>query len=104
MRRDTRSAYRARQKAVERGVDEAVSAIKAVEDAKRAALKEAAREREATRQRFTRDDLLGAVVVRTRYGWMEVIRINQKTVTVEGVFGPQTVPFDRVLEFKGGAR
>lgn len=59
---------------------------------------------ERDRARFTRDDLLDAVVVRTRFGWMEVVRLNQKSVTVEGVFGPQTVPFDRVLEFKRGAR
>lgn len=99
MKRDTRSAYRARAAQTERSIDEAraeIIAAKEAEDAKNAA---------AYAQRtkpipFTREQLESARAVRTMYGWHRVIRVNTLTVTVNGDFGDYRVPEKNILEVR----
>lgn len=101
MRRDTRAAYRARAAATERMVDEATAAVRAEALERFRAAKEAAREREATRIRYTAADLKDAVLVRTDIGWWRVIRVNGKSVTVETPYSwTERIPVDRVLEYR----
>ena len=55
--------------------------------------------REAARVRLTREDLLGARAVRTRFGWHAVVRVNAKSVSVHtGYSWVDRVPFEDVLE------
>jgi hypothetical protein len=96
-------AYRRRAAATERMVDAAVAEVKAEQHASWEAQKAARREAEATRRRFTRDDLVDALLVRDIYGWARVVRVNERTITVAADFGNRKIPFDRVLEFRGGA-
>jgi|GEM_PF-2337166 len=99
MKRDTLSAYRARQKATESLVDEAVAEVKAERDAAWTAAQEASKAAEAERHHFTRDELLTADLIRTRFGWSRVVKVNQKSVTVDtGYSWTELVPFDRILE------
>lgn len=101
MTRDTRTAYRARTAATERSIDEAKAELEAARDAEYRAVKAEAREREASRVRFTRDELVGAVAVRDRLGWHRVVRVNQKTVTIKtGYSWTDLLPIDRVLEVR----
>jgi hypothetical protein len=99
MKRDTRSAYRARAAAAERSVDTAIAEVKAAEAAE-------AEERSAVYAErnkpvpFTAEELESARVVRTMYGWHRVIRVNAKTVTVSGDFGDYRVPSATVLEVR----
>lgn len=46
-----------------------------------------AREAEATRVPLTREQVEGARIVRDRYGWHRVIRVNARTVTVAADWG-----------------
>lgn len=56
---------------------------------------------EGSRRRFTRDDLVGAVVVRDQFGWHKVIRVNQKSVSVDtGYSWVDRIPFSKVLEYR----
>jgi hypothetical protein len=99
MKRDTRSAYRSRAAATERMVDAAVAEVKAARDAEHAAAKQEYAEWDASRRRFTRDDLINAHHIRTETGWRKVVRLNAKTLTVEtGYSWTDLVPFDRVLQ------
>ena len=100
MKRDTRSAFRARGKAMDQIVDAAVRAEKDKQDAAHRAVKGAWAAREAVRVRYTRDDLLNAVVVADRYGWHRVLYMNQLSVTVEGDFGARRIPFERITDFR----
>ena len=100
MKRDTRSAFRARGKAMDQIVDAAVRAEKDKQDAAHRAAKGVWVAREAVRVRYTRDDLLNAVVVADRYGWHRVSYMNQLSVTVEGDFGARRIPFEKVLDFR----
>lgn len=102
MKRDTRTAYRARAKATEATVDAAVAAVKAEQDAEWTARREAARKAEAARVRFTRDDIEGAIEVRTlAHGWQRVVRVNKTSVTVEtGHSWTDRHPFHKVLEVR----
>lgn len=98
MNRDSRSAFRSRVKATEASVDAAVAATRAELDAKFLAAREAARAREVDRHRFTREELIGATHVRDRYDAVrEVVRVNQKTVTVSTPWSwTETIPFEQV--------
>lgn len=101
MKRDTRTAYRARAAATERSVDEAKAAVRAESDAAWKKLREASRQAEADRQRFTRDEILTVTHVRTLHGWWKVARVNKTTVSVEsGYSWTDRYPFDKVLEVK----
>lgn len=99
MKRDTRSAYRARAAATERSIDAAKAEVKAAEKAEQA--KRAADYAERTKPvPFTREELQAARVVRTAYGWHRIIRINAATVTVNGDFGDYRIPEKNILEVR----
>lgn len=62
-------------------------------------------------QALTRQDVFGAVVVRTAHGWHTVARVNTRTVSVlTGHSWVDRYPFDQLLEVRhpdptpGGAR
>ncbi|QOT15905.1 hypothetical protein [Paenarthrobacter sp. YJN-5] len=99
MKRDTRSAYRARAAATERSIDQGLAEAKAAQEA------ETARQAEEYAQRtkpvpFTPEELKVARAVRTHYGWHRVIRVNSATVTVSGDFGDYRVPSKTILEVR----
>ncbi len=99
MKRDTRSAYRARAAATERSIDAGVADAKAAKAAE--ADQNAAAYAERTKPvPFTRKDLEVARAVRTHYGWHRVIRVNTATVTVNGDFGDYRVPEKNILEVR----
>lgn len=55
--------------------------------------------REAAGPKFTAADLEGAVLIRDRFGWHRVVRVNAKSVTVAtGHSWDDRIPLDRVLE------
>lgn len=59
---------------------------------------------EATRQRFTREDIAGAFAVRTSAGWHKVARVNAKTVSVEtGYSWTDRIEFDKILDYRKAA-
>lgn len=50
---------------------------------------------------LTREDVVGAVVVRTAGGWHKVVRVNARTVSVAtGYSWVDRYPFDRLLEVR----
>ena len=99
MKRDTRTAYRARAAATERSIDQAKAEVKAAEDAEQA--ERAAAYAERTKPvPFTREELQAARAIRTAYGWHRVIRVNTTTVTVVGDFGDYRVPEKNILEVR----
>ncbi|WP_193510438.1 hypothetical protein [Cryobacterium sp. BB736] len=101
MKRDTVSAYRSRTRATEAMIDAAVAEVKAEADAAWQANKEAAKQAEQERVKFTRDDIDGAAYVRDRFGWHEVIRINKVTITVATPYSwTEQIPFAKVLEVR----
>lgn len=56
---------------------------------------------EATRVRFTADDLKGATHVRTIGSWRKVVRVSAKSVTVETPYSwTDRIPIEQVLEFR----
>lgn len=72
----------------------------AAEDAARARVR-LARETEAARVRLTAADLDGATHVRDRWGWHEVVRVNDASVTVRvGPDWDERLPIGRVLEVR----
>jgi hypothetical protein len=99
MKRDTVSAYRARNKVMDDHVSAAAVAVAA---ARAAAFKAAVAEtnaKEAARVRLTRDDIIGATHVRTAYAWHKVARVNKTTVSVEtGYSWVDRIPFDKILD------
>ncbi|ANJ26791.1 hypothetical protein [Agromyces aureus] len=101
MKRDTRTAYRARAKATEAHVDAAVAEVKADRDAKYETARTASRLAEAQRVRFTAADLADATHVRTTLGWHEVVRVNAKTVTVKTAYSwDDRVLISKILEHR----
>jgi hypothetical protein len=82
MKRDTRTAYRARAAATERSVDAALAEVKAAKatEAAERAVTHAERGKPVP---FTQDELKAARAVRDAYGWHKVARVNAKTVSVE---------------------
>lgn len=99
MKRDTRSAYRARAAATERSIDAAKAEVKATEEAEQA--RRAAIYAERTKPvPFAREELQAARAVRTAYGWHRVIRVNTKTVTIDGDFGDYRIPKKNILEVR----
>jgi hypothetical protein len=64
----------------------------------------AATQAEAQRVRFTAEELRGAVMVRTSWGWHKVVRVSSKSVTVEtGYSWTDRIDVDKILEFRGAA-
>jgi len=99
MKRDTRSAYRARAASTERSIDDALAETKAAKEAEQSKL--AAEYAKRTKPvPFTREDLQAARAIRTHYGWHRVIRVNKTTVTVNGDFGDYRVPEKNILEVR----
>jgi hypothetical protein len=101
MKRDTVKAFRARAKATEDEIARTLSDQNA--DAARAWKEARAAERQAEveRVKLTREDIVGAVFVRTEFGWKRVRRVNAVTVSVEsGYSWADKVPFDKVLEVR----
>lgn len=76
-------AYRRRAAATERMVDAAVASVRAERHAEMDAARAAYAEREATRRRYTRDDIAGAGFIHDGHGWRKVVRVNAQTVSVE---------------------
>lgn len=100
MKRDTRSAYRARAAATERSVDAALAEVKAVQVAEQL---EAQRTYFALTKPvpFTPEELLAARAIRTDAGWHKVVRVNATSVTVEtGYSWTDRYTFDKVLEVR----
>lgn len=57
------------------------------------------REAEAARTKLTHEDLKGAKLVRTKYGWHQVVRVNAKTVTVKTPYSwTDTIAHGKILE------
>jgi hypothetical protein len=49
----------------------------------------------------TADEIRGAALVRTRYGWERVVKVNRSTVTVEAEPGwKDKVSFSKILEVR----
>ncbi|WP_434315865.1 hypothetical protein [Leifsonia sp. P73] len=97
--RESLSSWRARQNAAETSVVAAVAEVKAERDAEWAEARQAAQQAAAERKTYTRDDLLGADVVRTKLGWYKVVRLNQQSVTVDsGHSWTSVVPFAKILD------
>lgn len=99
MKRDTRSAYRARAAATERSIDQAKAAVKAEQDAEQASLSAAYEERTKPVP-YTEEELNNARAVRTLYGWYRVVRVNTKTVTVDADFGEARIQQRAVREVR----
>lgn len=99
MKRDTRSAYRARAAATERSVDAAMAEAKAAKQAEIATKAAEIAERNKPVP-FTPEELKAARAVRTMYGWDRVVKVNAKTVTVLGDFGNYRVPITNILEVR----
>lgn len=93
-------AYRRRAAAVEREIDAAVAEVRAEQRAEWDAAKKERAEAEATRRRFTRDEIVGAGFVHDGYSWRKVVRVNAKTVSVvNGMMShwePERIKFDKV--------
>lgn len=99
MTHDTRTAYRARAAATERSIDAALAEVKAAEDEEREAASAAYAAKHAPVP-FTADDLAAARLIRTRYGWWRILRINRLSVTIAGDFGDHRIPTKQILEVK----
>lgn len=100
MKRDTRSAYRARAAATERSIDEATEEVKAAKEAERAKL--AALFAEWTKPvPFSSNELHEARAIRTANGWHKVVRVNRKSVSVEsGYSWTDRIAIDKILEVR----
>lgn len=70
------------------------------EAAERTKARRAARAAEKARVKFTADQLADAVLVRDDLGWVRVIRVNAKTVTVAGALGEQRISIEAVRDFR----
>lgn len=100
MKRDTRTAYRARAAATERSVDAAMAEIHA---AYTATSEEWAAEyaRRTAPIPFTVEDLKEARVIRTAVGWHKIVRVNAKSVTVETEYSwNDRCALEKVLEVR----
>ena len=64
-----------------------------------ASARQVAAVREAARVRLTREEIVGALAIKTARGWEAVVRVNAKSVSVHtGYSWVERVPFDEVLE------
>lgn len=67
---------------IQAGVDQAVRETKAAQEAERQERVAEYRAREAARRIFVFEDLKDALIIRAYSQWLEVVRVNAKTVTV----------------------
>lgn len=66
-----------------------------------AAIKADARERETTRHRYTRDELVGADLIHDGSRWRVVVTVNKATVTVRTAYSwNDRIPFDKVHDVR----
>ncbi len=89
-------------KNIDREIDRALAAIAADERDRAAedkATRKTAREAEVARVKLTHEDVKGARIVRTRYAWHVVVRVNSKTVTDDAGF-EYRVPIAKILEVR----
>ena len=101
MKRDTRTAYRARAAATERSIDAALAEVNTDKhaEARRLAAEYAARIRPP--QPFTPEELKVARAIRTAVGWHRVIKVNAKSVTVAtGYSWNDRYALEKVLEVR----
>lgn len=100
MKRDTRTAYRARAAATERSIDEAKAVVKAEQEAEQA--KRAAEYAERNKPvPFGLAEFQAARAVRTVSGWYKVVRVNNKSVSVEtGYSWTDRIPLANILEVR----
>jgi hypothetical protein len=88
-------------KNVDAGIDAAKAEIAAEKAAEYAAVRDRVRAAEASRVRFTAQDLAGATHVRTNLGWHRVVRVNGKSVTVKTPYSwTDRVPVEKILEHR----
>jgi len=99
MKRDTRTAYRARASATERSIDQAMAEVKEAQEAEQAELSARYAAKTAPVP-FTPGQLATARAARTIYGWHRIIRVNTKSVTVSGDFGDHRIPTTTILEVR----
>jgi hypothetical protein len=100
VKRDTRTAYRARAAATERSVDTALAEVRAEWQAT-AAENQAAYRVKFAPVPYTPEELAAARVIRTDAGWHKVARVNAKSVTVEtGYSWTDRYTLDKVLEVR----
>lgn len=97
-----RATARHNESSANRGLDAIVAGQKADEDAAHKAIVAAHRAREAARVKLSREDIAGAVLVRSRiHGWRKVRRVNTKSVSVDsGYSWPDNIAFKDVLEVR----
>lgn len=103
MTRESRAEYRRKDAATDRDINRELARQQAESDARYKAARAAEKAEKAARRTFTRDDVLDATHVRTTLAsyWLEVIRVNQKTVTVNGLWPwPETVKFADILDVR----
>ena len=94
MKRDTRTAYRARAAATERSIDQA----KAGEEAELAE-RIAAYASKYAPVPFTDEELKAARAIRVGHSWYKVMRVNEKSVTVpSGYSWNDRISIDKVDE------
>lgn len=103
MRRDTVAAFRARARATERMVDEAVAEVNAAQRAEweeRKAAARAERERLAALPAVPLDQIREAKYVKLRdgLGWHLLVKVNPKTVKVRKHGIDTTRPHNDVIE------
>jgi len=98
MKRDTRTAYRARAAATERRIDEAKAEMKAGEEAERTE-RIAAYATKYAPVPFTDEELKAARAIRVGHSWYKVMRVNAKSVTVpSGYSWNDRISIDKVDE------
>jgi len=84
---------------INRTVDAATAEVEAWKTARYEAAKAAAAEREATRHRYTADELRDARAVRDSAGWHRVVRVNRTSVTVATAYSwDDRIALDKILE------
>jgi hypothetical protein len=97
VKRDTRSAYRARAAATERSVDAALADVRAAKAAEQAAVYA----KRTAPVPFTPDELNAARAIRTSVGWHRVVKVNAKSVTVAtGYSWNDRYTLDKILEVR----
>lgn len=107
MKRDTRSAYRARGKAIHSTIDAAVAQVDMeAEDYRRAAamIAHADRAFEGTVTHSSFDGKIpGEVAIRDQFGWRMVLKVNTRSVTVPSLIKrgwTDTVRFEKIRELR----
>lgn len=94
-----RSQARIAGAAINATIDEAVAQIRQERDDQWAAAKATHAEHEATRHRFTRDEVAGARAVKDSNGWHRVVRVSAKSVTVETPYSwTDRIALDKILQ------